>query len=109
MQTNVSVANDAITGTLKHITGYIGFSSNVDEQSGNYIALKVSTTPTDGATTTVELVGGTKGPVKLDSDMNIVIRVTNKDAQSVKVIATKGTESITKTYSLTGVTLEAAG
>ena len=33
----------------------------------------------------VELVGGTKGPVTLDEDRNIVLLIKNKDTQSIKV------------------------
>jgi hypothetical protein len=106
LQSNVSVGEDAITGTLKYVTGYAGFSSLSAEQSGNYLALKVSTVPAEGVTTTVELVGGAAGPVMLDSDMNVVLRVTNKNAQTVRVVATKGAKSITRTYGLASMTLE---
>lgn len=61
---------------------------------------------TAGATTTVEVVGGDKGPVTLDSDMNIVLRIKDKSSQSVRVIAKKGTATVTNTYGLTGLTLE---
>jgi hypothetical protein len=54
----------------------------------------------------VELVGGTKGPVALDDDMNIVLLIKNKDTQSIKVTTTHNEESITKTYGLSGLTLE---
>lgn len=37
------------------------------------------------AVVTVELVGGTKGPVTLDEDRNIVLLIKNKDTQSIKV------------------------
>ncbi len=99
------VGEDSITGTLKHVTGYTGFSSNVSEQTGNYLALKIEGVP-DNSTTVVELVGGTKGPVTLDEDMNIVLLIKNKDTQKVKVTVTKDQESVTKTYSLAGLTLE---
>lgn len=105
LQTNVVITGDEISGTLNYVTGYTGFSSETADQEGNYLALKVSTVPKNDVTTTVELVGGTKGPVTLDADMNIVLRITNKDTQSVKVVATKGKQSITKTYSLASVTL----
>lgn len=106
LQTDIVVNGDSITGTLKCVTGYTGFNgSNPEEQKGNYLALKVETSPED-TTTTVELVGGTKGPVELDEDMNIVLLVKNKDTQSVKVTTTKNKKSITKTYELSGLTLE---
>lgn len=90
---------------MKHVTGYTGFSSNTSEQEGNYLALKVDADSED-AIVTVELVGGTKGPVTLDDDMNIVLLIKNKDTQSIKVTTTHNEESITKTYGLSGLTLE---
>ena len=90
---------------MKHVTGYTGFSSNTSEQEGNYLALKVDADSED-AVATVELVGGTKGPVTLDDDMNIVLFIKNKDTQSIKVTITHDKESIEKTYGLSGLTLE---
>ena len=102
---DVVVADDEVTGTLKYVNGYVDFSSNTSEQSGNYLALKIEAEPAE-AETVVELVGGTKGPVALDDDMNIVLLIKNKDTQSIKVTATHNGESITKIYGLSGLTLE---
>lgn len=88
------------------MTGFTNFSSTPAEQSGNYLALKFE--HSGGATTTVEIVGGSKGPVTLDEDMNWVGLIKNKSTQSIKVVSTKGDESIEKTYTLTGLTLEPA-
>jgi hypothetical protein len=101
LQSDVVVSDDEVTGTLK----YVDFSSNVSEQSGNYLALKIEAEPAE-AETVVELVGGTKGPVTLDDDMNIVLLIKNKDTQSIKVTTTHNEESVTKTYGLSGLTLE---
>lgn len=90
---------------MKHVTGYTGFSSNTSKQEGNYLALKVDADSED-AVATVELVGGTKGPVTLDDDMNIVLLIKNKDTQSIKVTVDNGENSTTKTYGLIGLTLE---
>lgn len=90
---------------MKHVTGYTRFSSNTSKQEGNYLALKVDADSED-AIVTVELVGDTKGPVTLDEDMNIVLLIKNKDTQSIKVTANDGEDSATKTYGLTGLTLE---
>lgn len=106
LQTNVVVGTDGISGSLKHVTGYTGFSSKPAEQEGHYLALKIESAPAD-AVTTVELVGGTKGPVTLDADKNIVLLIKDKATQTIKVVSTKGDKSSTKTYSLTGLTLEA--
>ena len=87
LQSDMVVADDEVTGTLKYVNGYVDFSSNTSEQSGNYLALKIEAEPAE-AETVVELVGGTKGPVALDDDMNIVLLIKNKDTQSIKVTAT---------------------
>lgn len=105
LQSDVVVSDDEVTGTLKYVDGYVDFSSNVSEQSGNYLALKIEAEPAE-AETVVELVGGTKGPVTLDDDMNIVLLIKNKDTQSIKVTVDDGEDSATKTYGLTGLTLE---
>ena len=105
LQSDVVVSDDEVTGTLKYVDGYVDFSSNVSEQSGNYLALKIEAEPTE-AETVVELVGGTKGPVTLDDDMNIVLLIKNKDTQSIKATTTHNEESVTKTYGLSGLTLE---
>ena len=89
---------------MKHVTGYTGFSSNTSEQEGNYLALKVDADSED-AVVTIELVGGTKGPVTLDDDMNIVLLIKNKDTQSIKVTVDDGKDSATKTYGLTRLSL----
>lgn len=105
LQSDVVVADDEVTGTLKYVDGYVDFSSNTSEQSGNYLALKIEVEPAE-AETAVEIVGGTKGPVTLDDDMNIVLLIKNKDTQSIKVTTTHNEESVTKTYGLSGLTLE---
>lgn len=107
LQTNIAVSGTEITGTLKYVTDYTGFhGSNPVEQEGNYLALHATAEPS-GATITVELIGGTsgKGPVKLDPDGIIVLRITNKTSQKVKVTATKDKTVKTITYGLTGLTL----
>lgn len=106
LQSNIVIGENAISGSLKHVTGYTGFSSKTSEQEGHYLALKFDVTPAD-AVTTVELVGGTKGPVTLDADKNIVLLIKSNTTQSIKVISTKDGSSVTKTYTLTGLTLEA--
>ena len=106
LQSDMVVADDdEVTGTLKYVNGYVDFSSNTSEQSGNYLALKIEAEPAE-AETVVEFVGGTKGPVALDDDMNIVLLIKNKDTQSIKVTVDNGENSTTKTYGLIGLTLE---
>ena len=105
LQDDVIIEESEISGTLKFVAGYTGFSSTAAEQSGNYLALRVDTDSED-AEITVELVGGTKGPVILDEDRNIVLLIRDKDTQSVKVTVEADGETSTKTYALTGLVLE---
>ena len=55
--------------------------------------------------TTVELTGSTAEPVTLGSGMNAVVRVTDPETQKLKVTTTKGSESLTKLYDLSGLEL----
>ena len=104
LQENVSVGSNAITGTLKYVTGYTGFSSKPEEQQGNYLVIHCEADDADSIT--VELVGGTKGPVTLDSDGLIVLLVKDR-SQKVKVTAYKdGEVANVRTYNLNGLTLE---
>lgn len=107
LQSNISVAGDVISGKLLYVENYTGFSSDPTLQEGNFLALKIESEPAD-AVTTVELLGGKDGPKTLDSDHLAVFRVTNISAQTVKVTSTKGKDSNTKVYKLTGLELASA-
>ncbi len=104
LQSGIRIGAESITGTLKYVTGYTGFSGDVSEQSGNYLALHIEADEPDSIV--AELVNGTHGPVTLDDDGLLVTRVTNKSTQTIRITATKGTESVTKTYSLAGLVVE---
>lgn len=105
LQSGIVISNGEITGTLKHVTGYTGFSSVAEDQEGHYLALKINDEP-EGAVTTVEVVNGDKGPVTLDEDRNIVLLIRDNEAQSVEVVTTYDGETVTQEYGLSGLTLE---
>lgn len=107
LQADIVIGADSISGTLKYVTGYTEFSSEPSEQSGNYLALKVDPV-SDDAEITVEVVGGTKGPVKLDEDRMIVLLI-KATTQKVKVTTAIGDETKEKIYNLTDLTLTPAG
>lgn len=105
LQSGVTVGRNSISGRLLYVTDYTGFSSNPAEQNGNYLALRANDTGSDKIV--VELVGGTSGPVELDADKTIVLRIRNKDTQSVKVQSFKNDVlRETRTFSLSGLVLE---
>ena len=107
LQEDVVLDSDEIGGTLKYVTGYTGFSGNVDEQSGNYLALKFSA-PED-AVVTIELLGGTVGhPVTLDSDMNCVLRITKPKTQRLRVVMTYNGTTTTRVFKLSELVLQPA-
>lgn len=106
LQDSVKVGDTHIIGNLHYVTDYTGFSSNPAQQEGNFIALKFA--HPDGASTTVEIVGGYSGPVELDSDMNWVGKIANND-QKIKVVTTLSDQSkITNIYDLSMLDLESA-
>ena len=108
LQEDIIVSGSAITGTLKYVSDYTGFSSKPEEQSGNYLAIHCTVPQATDATITVEVVGGTSGPTRLGDDGIIVDKIANT-SQKIKVVASKtGYTSVTKTYSLTGLTLASA-
>lgn len=103
LQENVVVSDDSITGTLKAVTGYTGFTSDPAMQEGHFLVLHCVDENADYIT--VEVVGGTSGPVRLDEDGIIIDYIASTD-QSIRVVSYKDNEALTtKTYSLTGLTL----
>ena len=102
LQTGVTFnSNGTVTGTLKQVTGYTGFSSNVSEQSGNYIAFHAEVPDEDGVTITAKI---TKTST-LDSDGIAVFRVTDKTIPLVITATRDGSVLYTKSYDLSGLTL----
>ena len=100
LQSGVSIDGNAISGTLKYVADYSSAFSG-DEASGNYIALHFSVPEVDDATITVKVTN----PVTLDDDGIAVLRIRDKSTQTITVVASKpGFESVTKVYSLTGLT-----
>ncbi len=107
LQSGVVIDGTNISGTLKYVTDYIGFNAvDLSEQSGNYLALNVNVP--EGATVTTRLINGKKGSVDLTDDKFCVYRITDKNTQQIEFTVTKGKESKTETYSLSGLTLNEA-
>ena len=106
LQSDIFVGPEQITGTLKYVTGYTGFSGDPAEQSGHYLVLHSEAT--DGAAITVQVLGGDHGPVTLDEDGICILRIKNT-SQKVKITASKqGLETAVKIYDLTALVLEEA-
>lgn len=103
LQNNITVGANAITGTLNFVSDYIGFSGKASEQSGHYLAIHCDSYDADYIT--VELIGGTSGERRLDSDGIIILRIADV-SQKVQVKAYKNDRVMNlKVYSLAGITL----
>jgi hypothetical protein len=103
MQTDVDVADGAITGTLKYLsTGSLVTTWG----AGNFMALKFTS---DYAPENIRVgldPSVSSGLVPLDEDMNGVFKVTDKDAQVFVVESFDGAVWSRVTYDLSGLTLE---
>lgn len=97
------MGDEAITGTLKYVTGYTGFDESHPElQEGNFIVLKCESDVED-VTFTVTVTN----PVVLDPDGIIILRIADKSTQTITVVASKdGYDPVTKVFTLTGLTCE---
>lgn len=105
LQEDIEIEDDVVSGTLKYVSDYTGFSGDVEEQEGNYLALHIDAIGAVGSTVKVQLVGGVHGEVTLDSDRVIIIRITSTE-QKVKITASKtGLEDVVRELKLTGLTL----
>lgn len=107
LQTNVVLTDDAISGTLKYVSGFTGYSENTTLQEGNYLALEISAAPID-VVLTAELLGSSEAAKTVGVDGIVAFRITNTASQSIKVTATMGRESTVRTYTLSGIKLETA-
>lgn len=97
MQSKIIVGTNNIQGTLKYVDDYTGFSSKVEEQSGNYLVIHAEVPDEEDVTITVKVTN----PVTLDSDGIAILRIADKNSQTVTVVASKdGYESVTKVFKL---------
>lgn len=104
LQSGIIVRGNTISGYLYYLDDYSGWSAGA---SGNFLAIRVYSP--GASTVTVELVNGQSGPVTLDADRVIVLQISDTSTQSIKVVSTNAdSTSTTKTYTITGLTLEEA-
>lgn len=107
LQSNVAISNGEITGTLKHVSSG---ALATDWGPGNFIALTFTPSESDTAATAYKVgIMPTQGAgmQTLDSDMDAVLKVTDKKAQRIVVVTTDGEgHETTQTYGLSGLTCE---
>lgn len=105
LQTGITVGSDGISGTLKYVTGYTGFSGDPAEQEGNYLALHIDTGDVTPDRVTIMIVGGDYPAKDIDLSDNIVVLRIKNTAQQVQVVAYKDGRAAAKLYDLRNLTL----
>ena len=91
------IGRNSIRGTLKHVSDYTGFSSDPALSSGNYIVIHAEVPDEEDVTITVKVTN----PVTLDSDGIAILRIADKNSQTITVVASKdGYDSVTKVFRL---------
>lgn len=77
----VKITGNTVSGTLKYVTGYTEFNqSEVEEQSGNYLALDFADSFTDGNVTSIQVDhtgGNAKTTTLTQEDSFYVLRVAD--------------------------------
>lgn len=109
MQTGVTVANGAITGTLKYVADGVADSGPL-AGAGNFLAIKFTSSDWsayDSVKVGLDPSQGT-GLVELinDPDKDGVFKITDKDTQNFQVVVKKGSVESTFSYDLSGLVCE---
>lgn len=103
LQSDIAVSDDAIEGILNFVDDYTDFSEDETLQSGNYIAIHAFVPDVEDVT--IEVNGGDS--VALDEAGITIIRITDKDSQTITVVASNDEyDSVTKEFSLSGLICE---
>lgn len=104
-QTDVNVIDNVIVGSLS----YLDAGEVVDAWgAGNFIALKFVIIDPDITFSDIKVglnPSQSSGLVTLDADLNGVFKVTDKNAQSFRVVVTKDGVEKTTDYVLSGLTV----
>lgn len=103
MQSDVAVANGAITGTLTKLTSG---QLVTDWGEGYFLALKF--TKNNAKITSIKVglnPSAGSGLVELDSDMLGVFKITDKDTQKFEILVSDGNVSYGMLFDLSGLTL----
>ena len=103
MQSDITIANGTITGTLKYLSGDNGITSVWG--NGNFLCLKFPDADIENSTVKVGLEPSAgSGLVELDADKNGVFKITDKQNQKFVVSVTKAGETVVQRYDLSGLT-----
>lgn len=109
LQSAIAIGATAISGTLKYVTGYTGFSGDESLQSGHYLVVHCDTGDDAADSIKVQLINGNFGPATLDEDGIAIVRISDNKAQALNVIAAKDGHVVSRIFDLSGLTMEPAG
>ena len=113
LQTNVTITNGVISGTLPYIEDFTGFSSDPELQSGNYLVLSIA--DIYAAATSVKggivpsSIGADLVEMINDPDRNIVLRVTSTSQVATFVQSDAEGNTLTQEFSCANLVLSPAG
>lgn len=94
LQEDVIISDGVISGTLKYVTDYTGFSGDPALQSGNYLALHAEQ---DGADSIgVRFIGDTE-TTTLDEDGLIIVRMRD-NATGLEIVTVEDGETYVNRY-----------
>lgn len=105
LQEDVELNGNKITGTLLRVEDYTGFSGDLEEQKGNYIAIHCSVPGVEGATINFISRSGKKWLVD-PSDGLIILRMTTQPKKFKFEISKSGVPTVEKVFDASGLVLE---
>lgn len=105
LQEDVEIDGNYVTGTIKYVDDYTGFSGDTSLQSGHYIVLHAAIEDVTGATIKAKHTG----TVTLDSDGILIVHIADLNTPIVFTATKSGYGKVTKTIYLNKLTLEEAG
>lgn len=105
LQKGISITGNKISGTLMQKDNFTGFSKS--DNSGYFLVLKVEY-PEDAEVKFTLEGGSTKDKKFPKNDHQLVVKISSKDTQKLKIDITKGGKTGSITYDLTGLTLQAS-
>lgn len=105
LQDGIEVSGNAISGTLKYIEGFTGFSGDPAEQSGNFLAL--SLTSDDAEKIETKIINGDHDIyADCTDDRFCVYRIKDPSNQKIEVKLTKSEHTESRIYNLNGLILK---
>lgn len=110
LQSDIAISDEgAITGTLKYVTGYTGYSQSPELQSGNFLALTLADNDFSEYTSVKVGLDPSEGSglveIRNDPDHNVVARIADATTQKFVIVASNYFGSVTQEYDLSDLTI----